>query len=363
MDVIGTGTRRRMRWLAVIAVCILASVMTSARGGIMIGKDGSITRIAIAQLFVQSLIAYGWWALLSPAIATVVRRIAAAHVHAAARAAMHMASAAAFVLADFLLLALVPTRSPLGVSLHWNGLRSILPEAMAIYSLIAIAAIAFAAQERAMQREYESTQLAAQVAAMRMHLLRAQLHPHFLFNSLHAISTLIDWRPADARRMLVGLSELLRETVHFIDETEVPLGRELDWLEQYVELQQLRYEERLVVDFDIAPATVAALVPPLLLQPLVENAIKHGIEPRAEGGRINVSAARDGAHLQLRVYDNGRGIDAPATSRGVGIRNTRERLATLYGGDYSFVLRDAAGGGVEAMISIPFRTNAQAVVA
>jgi two-component system LytT family sensor kinase len=353
-----TATTRRaraLRWLVIPVIWVLATVVTSARGGYQILRDGAATPIPWTTLFRVHLMAYAWWALMSPAIVWISRRITLARAPGALRAAAHVASAAIFVAADFLLLAFVNVGT-FGLARNWSGVRSIVPEAIAVYSLIAIAAVAASVHDRAMERERE-------LVSTRLQLLRAQLHPHFLFNSLHAISTLIDFRPKDARRMLVGLSELLRETVHFIDESEIPLGREIDWLEQYVELQQLRYEQRLAVDFEIAPAAVAALVPPLVLQPLVENAIKYGIEPRPEGGRIAVSAARAGSLVRLRVFNDGPPLLSGRGEGGVGVRNTRERLLALYGDAFSLELRDVEGGGVEAVISIPFRAAETAGVA
>jgi two-component system LytT family sensor kinase len=361
METMHDDTRRAgaLRRLVIPLVWLLASVVSSARGGFEIGLHGTIRRIAWTTLFREQLFAYGWWALLSPAIVWSVRRIAAIP-SLAARVIVHTACAATFVLIDYLLLAYLNFGQAYGLDRTWAGVRSILPEAVALYALIAIATLALLAQERARK----ATELERQLFAARLQVLRAQLHPHFLFNSLHAISALIDFRPKDARRMLAGLGELLRETVDFIDQTEVPLGREIDWLEQYVELQQLRYEERLTVDFDIAPQVVSALVPPLILQPLVENAIKHSIEPRSAGGRIVISATRDGARLILRVHDDGAGVKQSPAGGGVGLRNTRERLSALHDDDCSLELRDAADGGAEAVVSLPFRAaQSMAVVA
>lgn len=228
-----------------------------------------------------------------------------------------------------------------------------LPQALAVYAIIAVVCVAFALHGCAR----DATRLEGQLFAARLEVLRAQLQPHFLFNALHAISALIDVRPHDARRMLTRLAELLRAAVEFSDAREVPLTRELEWIEQYVELQQIRHEEQLNVDVEVAPDAMRAMVPPLVLQPLVENSIKHGVEQRAGGGRIAIAATRDGDTLTLRVRDDGPG-PGHSSSNGVGLRNTRARLETLYGPTASVTLRAAEGGGAEAIVTIPFREEA-----
>jgi two-component system LytT family sensor kinase len=136
----------------------------------------------------------------------------------------------------------------------------------------------------------------------------------------------------------------------------VSLPCEIEWIEQYVELQQIRYDDRLEVDIYVAPDATAALVPPLVLQPLVENAIKHGVEMQRGYGRIAISAARDGAELVLRVHDDGPGIEREPRD-GIGLSNTRDRLRAIYGQATSVDLRESADGGAEAIVTIPFRES------
>ncbi len=157
--------------------------------------------------------------------------------------------------------------------------------------------------------------------------------------------------------MLARLSELLRSALEASERAEISLARELEWLEGYVELQQIRYDERLRVEMRIAPETLGARVPPLVLQPLVENAAKHAVEPRPEGGCVEVWAERDGEWLRLGVRDDGPGPGAaPAEGTGgIGLRNTRERLRALYGDRQRVLLRAQPQGGAEAVLHIPFR--------
>jgi LytS/YehU family sensor histidine kinase len=202
-----------------------------------------------------------------------------------------------------------------------------------------------------------AARLERQLVAIDIQCRAMRMHPHFVFNALHAIVTLIDVRPDDAKRMLARLGDLLRTTVEFMETAEVPLTREIEWIEQYVEVQQIRYEERLEIDVELAPEAVRAMVPPLVLQPLVENSIKHGVEKRAGGGRIAIAAERIGDTLRLRVRDDGPGPDA-TSGAGVGLGSTRARLTTMYGPSSSVTLRAADGGGAEAIVEMPFREGA-----
>jgi LytS/YehU family sensor histidine kinase len=195
----------------------------------------------------------------------------------------------------------------------------------------------------------------------RLEALRMQLNPHFLFNTLHAISALIHDQPDAADRMVARLSDLLRLSLDPSKPQEVPLSEELAFLEGYLEIEQTRFSERLQVTKVIEAGTETALVPFLLLQPLVENAIRHGIEPREERGCLAITARRQNGRLELRVRDDGPGLaKKDAKPQGIGLSNTRSRLQHLYGEQFTFELKDLVEGGLEAFISLPFRTHAKA---
>ncbi|NLG60667.1 MAG: histidine kinase [Candidatus Cloacimonetes bacterium] len=204
-------------------------------------------------------------------------------------------------------------------------------------------------------REREALMLQKRLAEAELHLLKTQLQPHFLFNTLHAISALMhrDVRAAD--RMLTRLSELLRVTLEHVGTNEVSLRDELDFLKPYVEIERTRLGERLNVTLDIAPDTLHGNVPHMILQPLVENAVRHAIAPRAAGGHILVSSRRSGDRLELEVVDDGSGKGDGRHGSGVGLSNTRARLETLYGSDFCFEAGPMPEGGFRAAISIPFR--------
>ena len=204
----------------------------------------------------------------------------------------------------------------------------------------------------------EREQLEARLARAQLQSLRLQLHPHFLFNTLNTINALISTDRHAAERVISGLSELLRMSLSSASEQEVTLAKELELLAHYIEIQQIRFQDRLTVTFRIDPDARHALVPNLMLQPLVENAIRHGIAPRAAPGHVVVSAARRGMRLDLSVVDDGVGENPKVDHRdGVGLGNTRARLLSLYGSDHRFEARGASAGGFAVHIEIPYRTD------
>ncbi len=216
--------------------------------------------------------------------------------------------------------------------------------------------LAMDAARRARERELRASQLEARLAEARLEMLRMQLHPHFLFNTLHAISALVHEDPEAADRMIAALSDLLRMALESAAEQEVPLRQELDFLNRYLEIQQMRFGDRLGVKLDAAAETLDVLVPNMMIQPLVENAIRHGIAPRAEGGALEISSRRRGERLAIEICDDGPGL--PQNSiEGIGLTNTRARLAHLYGNEQHFAIENREGRGACVRLEIPWRTN------
>jgi two-component system LytT family sensor kinase len=208
----------------------------------------------------------------------------------------------------------------------------------------------------AQSKELSAAQLETRLVEAQLHTLQRQMQPHFLFNTLNTISALMhrDVEAADA--MIARLSDLLRMSLQRVGVQEVALKEELDFLSKYLEIEQTRFRDRLSVVFDIQADTLDALVPNLLLQPLVENAIKHGIGPRPTPGQIVVRSRRVGALLELDVQDNGVGLSAARLTdfnRGVGLSNTRSRLDHLYGSLHRFEFRQPVEGGLLVLIAIP----------
>jgi LytS/YehU family sensor histidine kinase len=184
-------------------------------------------------------------------------------------------------------------------------------------------------------------------------MLRMQLQPHFLFNTLHTISALMHRDVKRADSMIAALSDLLRMSLRTTGTQEVPLREEVEFLERYIEIMSLRFGDRLVVTVDVDPAILDARVPTLLLQPLVENAIQHGLEPQVEGGRLTVTARRDDGQLVLEVTDTGAGLGGSTHGSGFGLTQVRERLATLHGSGAGFMLEPAPPRGTRATIRLP----------
>lgn len=211
-------------------------------------------------------------------------------------------------------------------------------------------------REQAIRLQTQAAQLQAQLADARLAALRTQLNPHFLFNTLHAVSALVERDPRGVRRMIARLSELLRTTLEGADEQEVPLSQELQFTHRYLEIMQIRFQGRLAIETHVEPTVLDALVPNLILQPLVENAIKHGVTKIDVAGRIEIHGRREGDRLILCVRDNGPAVNDVAMrgNEGVGLRNTRERLSELYGKAQSLTLRPASDEGVIAEVSIPY---------
>lgn len=228
-----------------------------------------------------------------------------------------------------------------------------------VYWAVLGAGYAFDYRERYRERESDAAELRAQLAQARLEALKVQLHPHFLFNTLHAISGLVrGGERQSAVNMIAGLSELLRRALDSADEQEVLLREEVKFVELYLDIQKVRFSDRLTVRMDVAPEALDALVPNMILQPLVENAVRHGVSPAETPGLIVVSAYRADRMLHVEVADDGPGLQSGwriEDSEGIGLANTVERLKRLYGSDHRFELRNGEGLGVTASVVIPFR--------
>jgi len=213
-------------------------------------------------------------------------------------------------------------------------------------------------QQRAAQLELEAAQLETQLTRAQLDALKMQLHPHFLFNTLNTISVLMEEDVSAANEMLLRLSDLLRAALKNNEAHEVTLEEELQFLEKYLQIEQARFQDRLKIRIDPGPETLAAYLPNLILQPLVENAIRHAVAPSTKVTTVEIRSRQQDGHLLLSVSDNGEGMnDHAVPTNGIGLRNTRARLEKLYGPDQDFRLETNAGGGVHISIIIPFRTT------
>ena len=211
------------------------------------------------------------------------------------------------------------------------------------------------------ERNMKASQLEKQLSEAKLHSLKMQLHPHFLFNSLHSVHALMDEDTDASKRMIVRLSNFLRATLEDTGDREIPLEKEIEFLENYLKIEQTRFNDRLDVSFDIDPKTVQSHVPSFIFQPLVENAVKHGIAPYSKAGEIRISSKLEEDSVSVLVEDNGPGIndssEKAAKRWGIGLRNVRERLKLYYGSKQSFELFNRPEGGFAARITVPFSTT------
>ena len=235
-----------------------------------------------------------------------------------------------------------------------------------MYWLVVFGHLGWDYHQRYRDREIQAAELQRELVQARLEALRMQLNPHFLFNTLHAISALIHEDPEAADRMVARLSELLRLSLDQSRPQQVPLSEEIAFLDRYLEIERTRFGDRLKIQKQIEPDTQNAIVPFLLLQPLVENAVRYGIEPREQEGHVSIVARRNNGMLELRVRDDGPGLphdgDSPLR-QGIGLSNTQSRLRHLYGEHFQFELADLSEGGLEARISIPYSASAASVEA
>jgi signal transduction histidine kinase len=225
--------------------------------------------------------------------------------------------------------------------------------------LFVVGSHAFLYYQRFKSAEEKRTALTAQLAQAELQALKMQLHPHFLFNTLHSISSLVLEDPPKANSMIARLGDFLRLTLEHSDEQMVKLEQELEFLRCYLEIEQVRFEDRLTVEFTVDPDTLSQSVPHMILQPLVENAIRHGIAPRAVMGHLEICSTRSNGVLHLEVNDNGPGLGMSGQSieNGLGLKNVRARLQQIYGKDYSFDLIERPEGGLRAVLNVPFNSE------
>lgn len=315
-------------------------------------------------LFFVAMASWMPWALLTPAALALLQRFplpsktaAPWLMHAAACLGIGLAWA---TWAAFLEHTTNPFAYPKGPDPFWPLWKSkflgTLVADVILYGAIATLSVAFDTRNRLVQQKTASARLSELLAQAQLSALRLQLEPHFIFNALNAVTGLIrEKRDSEALTMIAGLGELLRRVTDRSERQYVALDDEADFLRKYLDIQQMRFAERLRIRIDMPAALMKAQVPELILQPLVENAIKHGIAKRAKGGALGVTASRNGDTLTLDVRNEGQRLPEQFQD-GVGLSNTRQRLQVLYGDAASFALHDTASG-VLATITLPYREN------
>ncbi|HEV7746605.1 MAG TPA: histidine kinase [Pyrinomonadaceae bacterium] len=235
-------------------------------------------------------------------------------------------------------------------------------EGIGIYLLIALTSYAYDYYRRYREGQLRTLQLEAQLSQAQLQALKMQLHPHFLFNTLHSISALLNKDVEAARKMITRLGDFLRLTLENSGSQEVTLQQEMEFLRCYLEIERIRFQNRLVTRIDLGEQILGAKVPNLILQPIVENAIRHGIAPRSTPGLLSIEATQRNGRLRIQVRDNGPGIPEQGTSqhqfkKGLGLANTETRLKRLYGTDHLFDLSNDPAGGLIVTLEIPFHKD------
>jgi two-component system LytT family sensor kinase len=349
-----------VRWLPVILFWTIQVVLTATvtvAGGQMLTRGQSIQR---------SIVSWTVWAILAPLIVFIDRRLPMPKDALFTRVLVHLPLSLVFttlnLYADFTTTALLNGRFqdlPVSSELIAAWFTGPLQGRFIYYWVILLVYSTFDYATNLKEEEVRTSELERLVSESRLATLRARLHPHFLFNALNTISAYIEGTPRTARTMLEQLGELLRLSLLYAEDPEIPLAQEIAFIERYLYLQSARYEGRLMTTVNMDSDTTHALIPTFILQPLVENAIRHGAAPRSRKSTVEVRAWRDQGRLHLRVRDNGPGLPAgwdPERTVGIGLSNTRERLRRVYGDKgQTFILTSENGEGVSVDIDIPFR--------
>ncbi len=355
-DLVGLG--RLFLWgFAFWTAFALVFATQHALLGAHFGRHAPFYRVIISELA-------SWWplAFLTPPLVALVLRFRTPGGSIARALVLHTLGALLFTVVAGASMglseSLVPWEQQPGgllAAAKWGVVGYLGPDLL-LYVMIVAAAEASAYAWESRQRAVAVATYERQLAEARLHVLSAQLQPHFLFNALHAISALVWQDPARADRLLARLSEMLRLTLRSGTRVETTLAEEVTLLQRYAEIQEARYGDRLRVSFDVDAGVREALVPRLILQPLVENAIRHGVTRRIAPGQVDVRAWEGEGRLHLAVRDDGVGLPSDVPIReGVGLSITRARLLQLYGREQRFALMPRPEGGAMCTLSIPLR--------
>jgi two-component system LytT family sensor kinase len=318
------------------------------------------------RLFFTLLISWLPWILATPLVLRLTlryppaqwKRLSTWAVHLAACASIGIVQAAWVAMWEEWLnpWALTPGPDPF-LQLWRHKFSYGLLSSLVLYGLILLVDHVLDSREQLARQQTETAHLNEQLSKAQLSALRRQIEPHFLFNTLNAIAGLVREKRNDAAvNMIVRLSDFLRRVVEDSDRQQVPLGEELEFTQKYLDIQKARFAERLQFSVDVPQELLPAQVPSLILQPMVENAVKHGIARRVQGGAIRITASRANGTLTVRVYNDGPSLPVgwETSQSGIGILNVRTRLQSLYGDQFELSMRNQQPGGVEVTVSVPF---------
>jgi sensor histidine kinase YesM len=367
--------QRWLPWVSLVAVCTVLAIL-DALGSYSAGSLSGVYRYRWRDALFWDLLGWYLWIPLTPAVIWFGRRFRLDRQRWRRSVLIHFHAGLGLALLRVTVLMLinfVAFAAPRDVARFTRFLREgsflLLTElliGMVCYGMIlaSVHALDYYRQYRA--EELRASQLQALLAQSQLQALKMQLHPHFLFNTLHSISALQLEDVAAAQKMTARLGDFLRLTLDNAGAQEVTLKQEMEFLKCYLDIERVRFGPRLSVHFEIAPETLDARVPNLILQPIVENAVRHGIAPQTTPGRLDITSQHIDRKLRLEVRDNGPGLGTGRAGsvykEGLGLANTRARLEQLYGAEYRFGLHDAPDGGLVVTMEMPFVAIAANVV-
>jgi two-component system LytT family sensor kinase len=356
---------RPIRWFWVASIWFGIALFDATQTVVSMRAEGM--HHAWLQLFATTLLAWLPWALATPLVVrlgrqyppTRLRQFSVWFVHLAAFIGINLTSAAWNTWLEKWLnpYQLHPPPGPFTSILFarfYNGILS----ALILYASILAISYVLDSRDRLALQQTETARLNEQLSKAQLDALRRQIEPHFLFNTLNAVAGLVrEKKNEEAVNMIAALSDFLRRTLEESSRQQVPLGEELEFLQKYLDIQKVRFADRLQLSVNVPMDLSLAQVPFLILQPVVENAIKHGIAKRVHGGAIRIDAFRSNEMLKLNVYNDGPSLPEnwEETRSGIGITNMRTRLQSLYGNSFELSLRNHGPGGVELSVSLPFR--------
>ena len=362
---------RGLRWALVLGIWVLLGFIYA--GPIYLEVQAEKMNHSAWRIFAWGVLSWCAWAPLTPAMVWLARRYSLVGPKWKRNVLLHVPafliiSAIHSAVATVITLSINPFES-MGTSptAFWprflSRLQGSFGSDLLVYGGVIGVCYAIDYYRKYREREFQASQLEAQLAQAQLDTLRMQLHPHFLFNTLNGIVGLVRDNKNDiAVNMLVGLSDLLRHALEHSDQQEVELQEELNFINLYLSIQQMRFSDRLQVKMEIGEDTKHALVPNLVLQPLAENALRHGLAKSVSSSVIGIQAQAENGNLKLTVFDNGVGLPSNwqlKSSAGIGLANTAARLAQLYNTNHRFDIRNRNEGGVEVIMVIPLRTGVE----
>ena len=362
---------KRASWLIVATVLIgysvfaaLVSVLFTMFSGVSLWSLEADATVSFSYILAMNLIVWGGWLMFAPPIIWLARRFR--FERGQWRRALAVHAPASLIVASGHLLWVGTGRFMLqravGVDADWwptvwDAFFRTLDFELPVYWAFVGGQQAVEYYRRLRAREVRAARLETRLIEAQLQALQQQLHPHFLFNTLHAVSSLVHRDPDLADAMLERLADLLRLTLRRAGVQEIPLHEELEYLRAYLGIEQVHFGDRLRVEITLDAAAMDAMVPTLILQPLVENAVRHGLEPKTGAGTLTVTARVADGLVTLSIRDTGVGFGPGMSRQGVGLSNTRSRLHRLYGDMGSLTIRENPGGGVIVEVRMPYRAT------